>query len=320
MASHELVLRAEACDGAMRSLLALRCLTLAAALGLLASACASGPLARSPAAQEKPAALWYVSVGDSYAAGYQPTGAHSGHTGTNGFAYQVPALAAKKGWNLRLMNFACGGATSASILTSPGCLLLGPGATPYPGETQAAAAESFLRSHRGSVGLVTVSIGGNDVTACAAAAAPLACVEEAVKNIARNLGALLRGLRAAAGPSVRIVGTTYPDVILGLYVSHQPSLRHLAELSVVAFRDFINPALETTYRAHSAAFVDVTAATGAYGSLQRTTVVAPYGRLPLPVARVCELTYFCQYHDIHPRTAGYAIIAKLIVATLPEHR
>jgi hypothetical protein len=31
------------------------------------------------------------------------------------------------------------------------------------------------------------------------------------------------------------------------------------------------------------------------------------------------LTYFCQYHDIHPRTAGYKIIAELVVATLPAH-
>jgi len=88
---------------------------------------------------------------------------------------------------------------------------------------------------------------------------------------------------------------------------------------VPAFRDFINPALKQEYEAHGAAFVDVTAATGAYGSLKQTTTLAPYGKVPLPVAKVCELTYFCQYHDIHPRTPGYTVIATLIVATLPQH-
>ncbi|MGP0005552.1 MAG: SGNH/GDSL hydrolase family protein [Acidimicrobiales bacterium] len=290
----------------------------AAVLGLLATACSSTPAAKASTAPP-PRALLYVSLGDSYAAGYQPTGPHSGRTGTNGFAYQVPALAAKKGWDLKLVNFGCGGATTESILHSRGCSQLGPGATPYPTESQATAAEAFIRSHRGELGLITVSIGGNDVTACAAVASPIPCVEQAVKRIKRNLGVLLRGLRAAAGRSVRIVGTTYPDVILGLYVSDDASLRNLAEISVPAFRDFINPALKQEYEAHGAAFVDVTAATGAYGSLKQTTTLAPYGKVPLPVAKVCELTYFCQYHDIHPRTPGYTVIATLIVATLPQH-
>src|ERR1700722_13163986 len=47
------------------------------------------------------APLLYVSLGDSYAAGYQPTGTHSGKTDTNGFAYQIPALAEQKGIDLK---------------------------------------------------------------------------------------------------------------------------------------------------------------------------------------------------------------------------
>jgi hypothetical protein len=36
------------------------------------------------------------------------------------------------------------------------------------------------------------------------------------------------------------------------------------------------------------------------------------------VAKVCELTYYCQYGDIHSRTSGYGEIAKLIAGTLPK--
>ena len=86
------------------------------------------------------------------------------------------------------------------------------------GRTQIAAAERFLRRNRGEVGLVTVSIGGNDVTACARAADPIPCVVTAVQAIEENVTEIAERLREAAGRKVRIVGITYPDVILGQWV------------------------------------------------------------------------------------------------------
>jgi lysophospholipase L1-like esterase len=292
--------------------------------GLLAGAGLVGLTALSalgPApvgAQSPPGHLYYVSLGDSYAAGYQPTSAKGGHATTNGFAYQATRLAAARGYHYTLVNFGCGGATTTSILKADGCLLLGPGAPTYPTEPQATAAERFIETHRGRIGLITVSIGGNDVTACAATATPIPCVATAVSTVKANLATLLGGLRRAAGPGVRIVGTTYPDVILGDDLSASPAEQSLAKLSVVAFKSLINPALASEYHAVGGGFVDVTAATGAYGPLTATTTLAPYGRIPVPVAKVCELTYFCQYHDIHPHTSGYTVIARLIVGTLPE--
>ncbi len=291
-----------------------------AMLSLALAACASSSantVSSKPTTKTADRPLFYVSLGDSYAAGYQPSGPHSGQTDTNGFAYQVPGLAAKKGYDFKLVNFGCGGATTTSILTSVGCPLLGPGATPYPTESQASAALAFLRAHKGEVGLITVSISGNDVTPCASAAQPTTCVTNAIKTINKNLSMLLPGLRSAAGPGVPIVGTTYPDVILGLDLSKMASARNLARLSVVAFKDLLNPALSKQYAGVGGAFVDVTAATGAYGPLTATTDLPPYGTIPVPVAKVCELTFFCQYQDIHPRTAGYTIIARLVVGTLP---
>jgi lysophospholipase L1-like esterase len=265
----------------------------------------------------QPAVQYYVSLGDSYAAGYQPTGPGTGHATTNGFAYQVPALAARRGYHLRLANFGCGGATTTSIIDTAGCPLLGPGGVPYPDVSQAAAAEQFLDTHRGHIGLITVSIGGNDITHCATEAQPVPCVVQAIGTINTNLTTLLTGLRNAAGPKVPIIGTTYPDVLLGAYTSRQPAQEALAKLSVTVFRSVVNPALKTRYEAAGGRLVDVTAATGAYGSFARSTTVAPYGSLPTPVARVCQLTYYCQFRDIHPRTAGYAVIAHLVAGALP---
>src|SRR5919109_409224 len=66
-------------------------------------------------------------------------------------------------------------------------------------------------------------------------------------------------------------------------------------------------------------FIDVTAASGAYGSFEETTDrLRGYGTIPLPVAKVCEVTYYCEFRDIHARTSGYRRIAELIVKTLPR--
>lgn len=192
----------------------------------------------SPSAAKRSKQL-YVALGDSYATGYPATSRGNGSETRNGYAYQLPALAKAKGYNLRLVNFGCTGATSESIVTNKGCSDLGPGGMPYPGQTQADAAVAYIQTHRRQVAAITISIGGNDVLPC-------------------------------------------------------------------AFNS--NPVL-----------VDVTKATGAYGSLDATTKLAPYGVIPVPVAKVCTLTYICRYTDIHPTTAGYRIIAGLVVKALPKH-
>src|SRR5664279_3256901 len=280
----------------------------------------AAPSARSAGASSKPSGPWYyVSIGDSYAAGYQPSGPSSGATTRNGFAYQFVPDALSRGYRLTLVNFACSGATTSSVLHAAGCAgkNLGPGASSYGRRTQAAAAEDFIQAHRNRIALITVSIGGNDITPCGLSASPLGCLSPALASVNTNLSALLTGLRAAGGSGLQIVGITYPDVFLAGALSPVPALRTIAPLSVDAFRTLINPALKSTYSTVGAEFVDVTAATGAYGPLTDTTALPPYGMIPVPVAKICTLTYSCQYHDIHPRTGGYALIATLIAALLP---
>jgi lysophospholipase L1-like esterase len=272
----------------------------------------------SPAQAAHADRTYYVSVGDSYAVGYQP-----GRGSTPGYT----AYVAKK-THLELANFGCGGATTTSILDDTGCPDVLPhtaGAHLYPTSTQAAAAEAFIRSHRHHIGLITVSIGGNDVTACAAAANPIPCVSTAVTSITKNVAALALGLRTAAGPGVPIIGSTYPDVILGDYVypSQPPTASRvsLANLSVVAFKSLINPALVKAYAEAGGSLVDVTESTGAYTPLTDTTTLAPYGTIPKAVARVCTLTWFCKEGNIHATDTGYELIGKLLVARYEtDHR
>jgi lysophospholipase L1-like esterase len=298
---------------------AARVAILATVLGLVAVAGVGGSAAVAARTGDRPAAAssrrYYVSLGDSYAVGFQPGRGATRH----GFPDQVVTKATRRGYHLQLVNFGCGGATTTSILQAPTCPIP---ARPihgadYGGVTQAAAAEAFLRAHRGQIALVTVSIGGNDVTSCARAPNPVGCVTQATAAIKTNVGQLAVDLRSAAGPQVPIVGTTYPDVILGQWV-RPPVSQNLAQLSVTAFQALINPTLRQAYAAAPARFVDVTNATGAYVPLTKTVTLKPYGLIPVAVARVCTLTYYCTVGDIHATTAGYGVIADLIVATLPR--
>lgn len=273
-----------------------------------------------PTQPTQPVARSYVSLGDSYASGYQPD-ADAGHGGntTNGFAYQLVDKLHAAGTDVQLANFGCAGATTASMLQSTGCSSPGPNGIDYHDQTQAAAAEQFLRNHHGEVALITVSIGGNDITHCASDPNAFGCFTDAIDGIKRNLATLVQGLRDAAGADVPIIGTTYPDIALAAWLGGDASAQGLARLSVTVFQSFLNPTLQSTYSAVGATFVDITAATGAYGSLDETTTLAPYGTIPTPVAKICQLTFACDRRDIHPTTAGYALIADAVLAAF-THR
>jgi hypothetical protein len=58
----------------------------------------------------------------------------------------------------------------------------------------------------------------------------------------------------------------------------------------------------------------VTAATGGYTPLTKTTTLKPYGTIPVAVAKVCTLTWFCKEGNIHATNSGYELIGKLIVS------
>jgi lysophospholipase L1-like esterase len=271
-----------------------------------------------PAAQAAQKKQLYVSLGDSYAVGYQ---ADVKKPTNNGFADQLVPLARKRGYNFTLVNFGCGGATTTSMLQRKGCdpLALAPGASNYPNQTQVQAAVAFIKKHRARMGLVTISIGGNDVDTCIPKPDPLTCVATNMKGAVANLESIVRQVRKAGGKSLKIVGTTYPDVVLGAWVRQDifgKNAFNLATISLTSFDTYINPGLRKAYKSGNAKFVDVTRATGAYGRFD-TTTFAPYGTIPRPVATVCKLTFFCQYLDIHMRTPGYGLIAKLIAGTLP---
>lgn len=283
-----------------------------AVAGVFSGSSTANPKSVTKATAKEAPEKYYVSLGDSYSVGYQPEptgGPTAGYTGI---------VAADT--HMKLVNFGCGGATTESILDTVGCKVpYGPtaltGRATYTTKTQAAAAEAFISSHRGEIGLITVTIGGNDVTSCAGAQNATTCVLAVVPKIKKNVKTLASGLLKAAGTGVPLIGITYPDVILGDWVypsGHTDT--SLASLSATAFKSLINPALKEAYDSAGGHFVDITKDTDGYLPLTQTTALAPFGSVPVAVARVCQLTWYCTLGNIHAKTAGYDLIGREVVA------
>ncbi|MGD0312845.1 MAG: GDSL-type esterase/lipase family protein [Acidimicrobiales bacterium] len=286
----------------------------AVATGVIAVALVALPGVSRAATPKEP---YYLSLGDSYSVGYQPgLGSTSGYTG-----YVAQRL------RMQLENFGCGGATTASVIQSLGCGdPAGEHAVSYPGTTQEQAAVDFIAAHPRAVGLVTVSIGGNDFDGCSGAPCVAAAMPTMQKNLETLVAVLSTALAKASDAHTAIIGLTYPDVDLGFYVypARPPTTADvaLAQASVTAFDDLINPTLSASYRSVTrGSFIDVTSAPDGPASqgddtdLHRTERVRGYGIVPDAVGEVCDLTYFCSQGNIHATTEGYHFIGKLIVAS-----
>ncbi len=116
---------------------------------------------------------YLLAVGDSLAAGYQPTDyatqppidAASGFRDQGYRGSYAAGLATSQG--LTVMDLACPGETTASMLATPAQGLCGKlYADEFGVASQISAAESFLSRHRGHVALVTIDIGANDLDHC----------------------------------------------------------------------------------------------------------------------------------------------------------
>lgn len=106
-------------------------------------------------------AKYYVSIGDSYAAGYRPIPAGVGSTSTDGFAYQLEESLQARQPDWRLVNFGCSGETTSSMTFDRGCDAGagGPDGRQYPDDPQSVAAAKFIADHGSQVGLVTIVMG-----------------------------------------------------------------------------------------------------------------------------------------------------------------
>jgi lysophospholipase L1-like esterase len=260
---------------------------------LLIAVAAPAAAAEPPGASGGVAPLYYVSLGDSLAAGTQPNEFSS----SEGYADQLAADLQVDTPNLQLVKLGCPGESTTTMIDGglpyEGRSALNP--CQYPQGTQLATAVAFLHAHRQFVRLVTIDLGPNDVFAGGG-----------VPAIVANLPVILTTLRAAAGPGVPIVGMNFYDPFLVVWFTNPAALP--AEIaSIVGF----NNVLEGLYAAAGDPVADVETAF----STTNTTLV---GGIPLDVLRICQWTWMCTaFQNIHANATGYGVIAHAFEAVLP---
>ena len=256
---------------------------------------------------------FYLVVGASSSLGFQPTGIphHNGARTNRGYANDLLAIEAAKGVHLTMRQVGCPGETVVSMLgAGDHCYTLP--------NRQMLTATAFLRANATATGLVTIDLGFNDVRPCLTTPlVEVACAESGLAGVRADMPAVLRELRAAAGPHVHFVGLLYGDPFLADYLRRESSPAQAA-LTLRVMSE-LNATLAAAYAAQNIPSANVP---GAFESDNQTPTRLPDGRVvPTNVARACELTWMCHTYpwgpDDHPDDAGYRVIAGAIAQKLP---
>jgi lysophospholipase L1-like esterase len=239
-----------------------------------------------------PADGWYLALGDSLAAGLQPT---TGDQKTRGYAGPVLEGVRKTQPGNQLTNLGCSGETTTTMLRGGLCR--------YPEGSQTAAAVAFLKANAATTRLVTLDMGANNVLRCARPAVDQACATSTTATVSTELTSILGQLRAVA-PDVEIVLLTYYDPLLAAW-RQGPEGQAVAAQSLPLL-GALNAQIATVAAAARAKVADVA---GAFATSDGSGSPQPTN-----VTRICDWTWMCSRNDIHANDAGYAAMAAAVLA------
>jgi lysophospholipase L1-like esterase len=250
---------------------------------------------------------YYISIGDSIAAGYQPD---VNQDTPNAYSDQLYAQLKQYQPGLKHIRLGCDGETTTSLINGGTCS--------YPNaQSQLDAAVKAMAQHRGKVAYVTVDIGANDILECVdktTGAFDQACVNRATQTIPQNLARITQALRAAGTWNTKFAGMTYYNPFLAQWLRGQGG-QETAKGSV----SLVNAENSALSQVYSAAGFKVADVAGAFGSDDFTPVSVPgYGEVPANVAQVCRLTWACTRQDPHPNASGHTVIAGAFAAVLRQ--
>jgi lysophospholipase L1-like esterase len=221
---------------------------------------------------------------------------------SDGYAERVWRARARSTPGLRLVKLGRGGETAASMVKSP-----------KPGPSQLEEAEDELSA--GSVKLVTIDIGANEVERCRDGSGfDQACVQRGLATLRQSLPRIIKRLRAAGGKDLQIIGVNYYNSFLGQWVTG-PAGRRLARASVPVERA-INATLATIYNQAHVKIADVESEFHT-GELTTYVQTRAFGQIPLAVELTCRWTWACSSrYDDHTNSRGYRVIARTVTKVL----
>jgi lysophospholipase L1-like esterase len=265
---------------------------------------------------------YYLALGDSLSQGVQPNATGQSLETSQGYANDLYARYRTQVRGLRLVQFGCPGDSTASMLTGVGNSA---NARLFRCDrahgSQLAAAEAFLKAHRGAVALVTIDIGANDVDGCVSQpTAVTACVGAGETAITQNTPLILRGIKRAAGPGSVLAAMNLYDPILAYDLQPTSPLYTLGNSSLLLAKG-VNTAIATADAAAGFKTADVERAFDTYD----LTLTAYNGTtVQKDVLEVCTLTWACapppQGPNIHANAMGYGLIASAFESVIGRLR
>ncbi len=270
------------------------------------------------------AGLTFVALSIAGASSAQSPSSGSGHyylalgdsvpvwNGPNSYPYQLGSYYASGTPGLQVVDMACSSETTSTMIANSLC-------APGPTHSQLDEATAFLEAHQGSVALITVDIGGNDVVNCAnGTGIDVSCVLAGLTTLQTNLKMILTALRQAAGPSVPIYGMNYFNPFLGDWVAGAAG-QSFAQSSVSELSVF-NQVLEQVYAMQGVPVADVATA---FDVNDLTDLVSSqWGQVPVAVNNACTLLDItCVEGQLEgfgddPVLAGADVIAKTFEQTI----
>jgi len=259
-------------------------------LAALAVAVLAGTGFAAPArASDSEATVWYLAIGDSVSKGLQPG---LGIDPDGGFTGQVLDHLQASDDKYKQRNLACHVTeTSAEMISGGDCA--------YEEGSQLAQALVFLRAHSDTTGVVTLTIGGNDISPCLGAGDVTAiqvCIGQRLQQLAANLSRILHDVHEAAPSAIVVVGNYYNPYVIhptmgALSVQAASALNSVIAQVAVAYGD---PVADVAHEFHSAPEYPIAEAQG----------------------WICLRTYMCAMGNIHPRDSGYDLFAAAFIAKL----
>jgi lysophospholipase L1-like esterase len=267
------------------------CMVMVALFGSSPAASAQAP------PRFNPPKAYYLSLGDSLGFGlqldklfalldagtYTPDAFNTGYT--DDFAAQMRQIRPDQ----QVENLSCGGETTDTMING-GCFFTSPEGFGLPihvnySGAQLDAAVAFLRSHRGQVSPITVSIGGNDAAGVISDQCnfdPSCIAQSGLKqHLSDNLDYILGALRSAAPDTEIVVVAVYNTATIT-----NPSSDDLWN------QNYVQVASEAAARYH-ARFAN------GFDAIHTAD-------------QICQLTFVCTSGDAHPTDAGYQVLANLI--------
>ena len=254
---------------------------------------------------------FYLDLGASASVGVQPTVAvPRGQRTPDGYSNDLVSYESARGVSLQLTELGCPGETTAAVING------GDHCYPSP-SSQFSEALTFLRSHQGENGIVTIDLGFNDLLHCFHhSVADEKCVENQIDAVRQQLPTILTGLKSVSGPGVTFVGLGHYDPFLADALNGLAGQQFAHETAVAI--NSLNEALRSVYTNAGVAMANVGTVFESH-NVARVAMVGK-GMVPENVANACELTWMCEAPpfgpNFHPNDAGYAMIASAIESQL----